>query len=106
MPALDILDRIVPISDFSRGKAGAAFGMVADNKPVVVMRRNKPSYVVVTPDDYREGEQAKEDLALLLLALDRVRGFDPKKAINPEDSMGEFGITQADLDELPEVEFE
>ena len=72
----------------------------------MVMKRNRPSYIVVTPGDYRRGVQAEEDLDLLLLALERMKSFDPGQAIGAEESMAEFGIEQADLDELAEVEFE
>ena len=106
MPALDILDNIVPISDFNRGKATTAFGKVGHDKPVIVMKRNAPSFVIVTPDDYRKAKEAEENYALLCLALERMRDFDPSQTVSREESMAKFGITQADLDAMNEVEFE
>lgn len=106
MPALDILDNIVPISDFNRGKASAAFDKVERNKPVIVMKRNMPSFVITTPDDYRKAKEVEENYALLCLALERMRDFDPSETISREESMAKFGITQADLDAMDEVEFE
>ncbi len=106
MPALDILDNIVSISDFNRGKASAAFDKVGRDKPVVVMKRNAPSFVIVTPDDYRKAKEAEENYALLCLALERMRDFDPLQTVSREESMAKFGITQADLDSMDEVEFE
>ncbi len=69
MPALQMLDNLVPISDFSHGKGSAAFSKVGDDNPVVVLKHNKPAFVIVTPDEYREAKQAEEDLTLLTLAL-------------------------------------
>lgn len=34
MPALQMLDNLVPISDFSHGKGSAAFSKVGDDNPV------------------------------------------------------------------------
>ena len=54
MPALQMLDNLVPISDFSHGKGSAAFSKVGDDNPVVVLKHNKPAFVIVTPDEYRQ----------------------------------------------------
>ena len=51
MPALQMLDNLVPISDFSHGKGSAAFSKVGDDNPVVVLKHNKPAFVIVTPDE-------------------------------------------------------
>ena len=50
MPALQMLDNLVPISDFSHGKGSAAFSKGGDDNPVVVLKHNKPAFVIVTPD--------------------------------------------------------
>lgn len=65
MPALQ--DNLVPISDFNRGRASAAFSRVSDGNPVVVIKRNVVSYVIVTPDDYRRWVEVEEE-------LERMRG--------------------------------
>ena len=106
MPALQLLDNIVPISDFNRGKASSAFSKVSEGNPVVVMKRNRPSYIIISPEDYRKAVETEEDLALLALATERMKDFDPAKTITKEESMREFGITQAEIDEMDEVEFE
>lgn len=51
MPALQMLDNLVPISDFSHGKGSTAFSKVGDDNPVVVLKHNKPAFVIVTPDE-------------------------------------------------------
>ncbi len=106
MPALDILENIVPISDFNRGKSTQAFNKSTDGNPVFVMKRNVPDHVIVTVDDFRAGEEAKEDLGLLMLALQRMKSFDPAEATSLEAAMQEFGITEDDLATTPEPEFE
>lgn len=106
VPALDYLDSIVPISDFNRGKASAAFKRVSSGAPIVVMKHNTPSYVIMEIDDYLEAAEAEEDLELLSLAVSRARNFDPSKCISLEDLMDKYGITQEEIDAMPEVEFE
>lgn len=106
MSAFDILDNIVPISDFSRGKASAAFDKVEHNKPVIVMKRDMPSFVIMTSDDYRKAREVEENYALLCFALERMHDFDPSQTISREESMAKFGTTQADLDVMDEIEFE
>ena len=102
MPALQMLDNLVPISDFSHGKGSAAFSKVGDDNPVVVLKHNKPAFVIVTPDEYREAKQAEEDLALLTLALKRVA----VALVSLSDVMEELGVSQDELDQMDEVEFE
>lgn len=106
VPALDYLDSIVPISDFNRGKASAAFKRVSSGAPIVVMKHNAPSYVIMKIEDYLEAAEAEEDLELLSLAVSRAKNFDPSKCISMEDSMAEFGITREEIEAMPEVEFE
>jgi antitoxin StbD len=106
MPALDMLDNIVPISDFNRGKSTQAFGKSTDGNPVFVMKRNVPDHVIVTVDDYRAGEEAKEDLGLLMLALQRMKQFDPSQTISRSEAMQGLRISEEDLAATPEPEFE
>lgn len=106
MPALQMLDNLVPISDFSHGKGSDAFSKVGDDNPVVVLKHNKPAFVIVTPDEYREAKQAEEDLALLTLALKRVAATGDDALVSLSDVMEELGVSQDELDQMDEVEFE
>lgn len=106
MMDVGVLDRIVPISDFNRGKASHAFNRVANGQPVVVMKRNVPSFVIITTDDYRQAMEAEEDLRLLQLATQRMTDFDPDSTIGRDELMEKYGISEDDLADTPEVEFE
>lgn len=106
MLALKMLDNLVPISDFSHGKGSAAFSKVGDDNPVVVLKHNKPAFVIVTPDEYREAKQAEEDLALLTLALKRTAATSDDELVSLSDVMAELGVGQGELDQMDEVEFE
>lgn len=106
MPALDVLDNIVPISDFNRGKSTQAFSKSTDGNPVFVMKRNVPDHVIVTVDDFRRGEEAREDLALLMMALERMKSFDSGDTIGRAEMLEELGIVEEELEAEPEPEFE
>lgn len=47
------VDNLVPISRFARGGANAAFAQVDDNKPVTVLRNNKPEYFIINQHDFQ-----------------------------------------------------
>ena len=50
--ALDILDDLAPISELSNGRTSALLQR-ADHDPVILIKRNKPSYVLMNIEDYR-----------------------------------------------------
>ncbi len=96
----------VPISDFSHGKGSAAFSKVENDNPVVVLKHNKPAFVIVTPDEYRTAKEAEENLNLLMLAIERSAGMNIYSCAHLEDVMSEMGVTREELDAMDEVEFE
>lgn len=108
-----VLDRLVPVSEFNHGGAARAFSKVQVGKPVVVMRRSVPAYVIITPDEYREYEalrQAREDAHDLGLAESRLAAWDGdcSKLKTHEQVMDEMGVTVEMAAAVPdeEVEFE
>ena len=44
--SLDVLDDLVPVSELSNGRTGAVLSK-ADRAPVIIIKRNKPSYVLM-----------------------------------------------------------
>lgn len=64
MPAASILDSMVSVTSLNHGGASKALSQVGDNHPVVVLKNNQPSAVIITPADYRRLTQAEENFAL------------------------------------------
>ena len=62
--------------------------------------------MIVTPDEYREAKQAEEDLTLLTLALKRMAVASDDALVSLSDVMEELGVSQDELDQMDEVEFE
>lgn len=106
MPALDYLPRVTAISDFNHGKAAQSFARVEENKPLFVLKHNKPVYTVLTVEDYAKVKETEENYKLLLTALDRMRAFKEDEAVPSEELYAECGIDLDSLDNTDEVEFE
>ena len=104
--ASDLLDNTVPISDFNHGKSSKIFARVMDGATIVVMKNNAPAAVIVDVEEYKRLMEAAEDLYLLELAQERLAKHGPEDYISEPDLMAEFGITQEELDAMPEVELE
>lgn len=114
MALLDFTERLVPISDFSQGKAGKIFRDVAENdNEYIILKNNQPTAVLVSIREYRniQGKVAKlesllekiENIRLLKLAESRANN----NTVSFEGFVKEQGFTMEELAELSEsVEFE
>lgn len=76
MTAAKLLDNMVSITSLNHGGASKALSRVGNDDPVVVLKNNQPSAVIITPDDYRRLTQAEEDFALYREAVERMRNDD------------------------------
>ena len=79
--ALDILDDLAPISDLSNGRTSALLQR-ADHDPVILIKRNKPSYVLMNIENYRALMEQIEDNEDLLLAEKRLANSTSKTISN------------------------
>ncbi|MBQ4284177.1 MAG: type II toxin-antitoxin system Phd/YefM family antitoxin [Lachnospira sp.] len=106
--------KLVPISDFSQGKAGKIFSDVADNNSeYIVLKNNQPTAVVISIEEYRV---TQEKLAMFEKMMERVENMRLLKlaesrggqaSIEFEDIVAEEGFSMEELLQLAEcVEFE
>lgn len=114
MALMDFTERLVPISDFSQGKAGKIFSDVAENNnEYIVLKNNQPTAVLVSVKEYRDTQKkvAKleellekiENIRLLKLAESRVKD----NTTSFEAFVNEQGFSMEELQELSaSVEFE
>ncbi|MEE0434921.1 MAG: type II toxin-antitoxin system Phd/YefM family antitoxin [Peptococcaceae bacterium] len=100
------IENTVSISQFNRGQAGKIFDDVKQTGAKVVMKNNMPECVLLSPQDYVQLLDALEDAQLQLLAMERLKNFDPAKTIPWEDVKRELGLDELDPDEIEDVEFE
>lgn len=96
----------VPITQFNRGLAGQIFADVKAHGPKVVMKNNVAECVLLSPDEYVRLMDELEDAELLALAEERLARYDPATLISHEEMWKHLGITEEDMAEVGEVEFE
>lgn len=106
--AASIIANIVPVSDFSHGKASSIFRRLGPTAPVTVVKNNRPIAVITTPEEFAYLSEAEENIVLLEMALERLESSERKNAIPLDRAIEGLGITEADLDAVPdsEIEFE
>lgn len=71
---LDLTERLVPISDFSQGKAGKIFNDVAENNnEYIVLKNNQPTAVLLSVKEYRETQEKVAKLEEILEKVENIR---------------------------------
>lgn len=96
----------VPISMFNRGLAGKVFEDVRRQGAKVVMKNNAPECVLLSPEEYLRLIDEVNDARLASIAAERMQHFDPASAISAEDVYRKYGLSESDLADVDEVEFE
>ncbi len=103
---LSAIEKTVSISQFNRGLAGKIFSDVKKNGSKVVMKNNTAEAVLVSPDEYIEIMDTLNDYLLLTMAVERMSSYDPEETISEEEMDSRLGITNDELSNAEEVEFE
>lgn len=111
---LDMTERLVPISDFSQGKAGKIFNdVVENNNEYIVLKNNQPTAVLVSVNEYRDTQKKAAMLEKLLEKIENMRllKLAESRVNDATDSfelfVNEQGYSMEELEKLSEsVEFE
>lgn len=114
MTLIDFTERLVPISDFSQGRAGKIFSDVAENNhEYIILKNNQPTAVLLSVQQYKETQQKIARLEALLEKIEDVRLSElaESRANNQTTSFDSFideqGFSMEELEALSEsVEFE
>ena len=101
--SLDVLDDLVPVSELSNGRTAAVLNK-ADRAPVIIIKRNKPSYVLMGINDYQDLLDRLEDTEDARLAEKRIEDNDGRATIPNADLMAELGLTEEDIADTPTPE--
>lgn len=111
---LELTERLVPISDFSQGKAGKIFSDVAENdNEYIVLKNNQPTAVLISIKEYRDTQKKVAKLETLLEKIENLRLLKLAETRNNstttsfEEFVNEEGFSMEELEQLSEsVEFE
>ena len=113
---LNFTERLIPISDFSKGKTSRIFDDVKNNNTeYIVLKNNQPTALVISIDNYREmaDKAAKMELLLdkieekRLLGIANERISDGHETTDFNDVITELGFTEEEIyNGIDDVEFE
>lgn len=104
--AADILQSLVPISQFNKGQAAKIFDRLHSERELIVLKNNQPSAVILSTEEYKRLTEIEEDYFLLLEANKRMEDDKNNKTISFDTVMNNLGISEAELLEAEDVDIE
>ena len=104
--AADLLQSLVPISQFNKGQAAKIFDRLHSEKELIVLKNNQPSAIILSPEEYTRLTEIEEDYFLLLEANKRMEDKGNHKTLSFESVMSHLGISEDELLDTEDVEIE
>lgn len=104
--AADLLQSLVPISQFNKGQAAKIFDRLRSERELIVLKNNQPSAIILSPEEYTRLTEIEEDYFLLLEANKRMEDNVNKTTISFDSMMNNLGISEAELREAGDVDIE
>lgn len=101
----NILNSLIPITQFSRGQASRIFERLRSESRLFVLKNNQPAAVILSPAEYSRLSEIEEDYALLLEATKRIEK-NTQPTIPMEAVMKELGISDTELSSIEDVKIE
>ena len=101
----DILDSLVPITQFNRGQASRIFDRLHSESQLIVLKNNQPAAIILSPSEFQRLSEIEEDYTLLLEATRRLKE-DSSSTSSREELMSELNISEADLSAAGDVVIE
>ena len=92
----DILDSLVPITQFNRGQASRIFDRLHNENQLIVLKNNQPAAIILSPSEFQRLSEIEEDYTLLLEATRRLKE-DSSSTSSRDELMSELNISEADL---------
>ena len=103
--SVNILDSLVPITQFNRGQASRIFDRLRTENQLIVLKNNQPAAIILSPAEFSRLSEIEEDYALLLEATKRLAG-NTASATPMEDLLKELGISEEELASAEDVVIE
>lgn len=100
------LDSLVSISQFNKGYASRIFDKLKEKKQMVVLKNNEPAAILLSPEEYSRLTEIEEDYLLLCESVRRMEHSKNEPVFSMEEVIKELGITQEELNTLPDPEIE
>ena len=104
--AADLLQSLVPISQFNKGQAAKIFDRLHSERELIVLKNNQPSAIILSPEEYTRLIEIEENYFLLLEANKRIEDNGNNKTISFDSVMNNLGISEDELLETEDVDIE
>ena len=104
--AANLLQSLVPISQFNKGQAAKIFDRLRSEKELIVLKNNHPSAIILSPEEYTRLTEIEEDYFLLLEANKRLEGNEEKKTVSFDSVMKHLGISETEILDAEDVDIE
>lgn len=92
----DILDSLVPITEFNRDQASKIFDRLHTESQLIVLKNNQPAAIILSPSEFQRLSEIEEDYTLLLEATRRLKE-DSSSTSSREEVMSELNISESEL---------
>lgn len=92
----DILDSLVPITQFNRGQASRIFDRLHTESQLIVLKNNQPAAIILSPSEFQRLSEIEEDYTLLLEATRRLKE-DSSSTSSRKEVMSELNISESEL---------
>lgn len=93
----NLLQSLIPISQFNKGQAAKIFDRLHSEKELIVLKNNQPSAIILSPEEYTRLTEIEEDYHLLLEANKRIEDNGNHKTISFDRVMNHLGISEDEL---------
>lgn len=102
----DLLQSLVPISQFNKGQAAKIFDRLHSERELIVLKNNQPSAIILSLEEYTRLTEIEEDYFLLLEANKRMEDNGDDKTISFDTVMSNLGISEDELLDTEDVDIE
>ena len=104
--AANLLQCLIPISQFNKGQAAKIFDRLHSEKELIVLKNNQPSAVILSLEEYTRLTEIEEDYFLLLEANRRIEENGDKKTVSLDSVMDHLGISKEELLDAEDADIE
>ena len=104
--AANLLQCLIPISQFNKGQAAKIFDRLHSEKELIVLKNNQPSAVILSPEEYTRLTEIEENYFLLLEANRRIEENGDKKTVSLDSVMDHLGISKEELLDAEDADIE
>lgn len=104
--AANLLQSLVPISQFNKGQAAKIFDRLHSEKELIVLKNNQPSAVILSPEEYSRLTEIEENYILLLEANRRIENNGNKPTLSVDYVIKNLGISEKEILEAEDVDIE